>query len=208
VSALTFDLTPDPKVLIALTHTPLEPLDALCELVDNALDSFEAAKLEGTKVEYPLVTIDLPSVAETRSGLGLLRLRDNGLGLAPEAAEQALRAGFSGNNPYDRLGLFGMGFNISTGKLGSVTKFLTRRRGELATEVIVDLNKMQQQRTYKVPFAQMPGPAEFQSGTTVEVSQWWPDGNPNRGFIKKLVGYGATKVANELGRRYATLLRF
>lgn len=27
-----FDLTPDPRVLIALTHTPLQPLDALCEL--------------------------------------------------------------------------------------------------------------------------------------------------------------------------------
>lgn len=27
----TFDLTPDPKVLIALTHTPMQPLDALCD---------------------------------------------------------------------------------------------------------------------------------------------------------------------------------
>jgi hypothetical protein len=26
-----FDLTPHPKVLIALTHTPLQPLDSLCE---------------------------------------------------------------------------------------------------------------------------------------------------------------------------------
>ena len=42
-----FDLTPDPKVLIALTHTPLQPLDALCELIDNAIDSFNAAKLQG-----------------------------------------------------------------------------------------------------------------------------------------------------------------
>lgn len=43
-----FDLTPDPKVLIALTHTPIQPLDALCELIDNAIDSFEAAALQGT----------------------------------------------------------------------------------------------------------------------------------------------------------------
>lgn len=26
---MEFDLTPDPKVLIALTHTPMQPLDAL-----------------------------------------------------------------------------------------------------------------------------------------------------------------------------------
>lgn len=37
---MKFDFTPDPKVLIALTHTPMQPLDALCELIDNAIDSF------------------------------------------------------------------------------------------------------------------------------------------------------------------------
>lgn len=31
---MKFDFTPDPKVLIALTHTPMQPLDALCELID------------------------------------------------------------------------------------------------------------------------------------------------------------------------------
>ena len=52
-----FDLTPDPKVLIALTHTPLQPLDALCELIDNAIDSFHIAKLA---IEFPLVVVELP----------------------------------------------------------------------------------------------------------------------------------------------------
>jgi len=46
-----FDLTPDPKVLIALTHTPLQPLDALCELIDNAIDSFHLAKLQGAAID-------------------------------------------------------------------------------------------------------------------------------------------------------------
>lgn len=36
---MKFDFTPDPKVLIALTHTPMQPLDALCELIDNAMNS-------------------------------------------------------------------------------------------------------------------------------------------------------------------------
>ena len=60
----TFDLTPDPKVLIALTHTPMQPLDALCELVDNALDSFQAAKLQGVPIEHPIITVDLPRPSE------------------------------------------------------------------------------------------------------------------------------------------------
>ncbi len=42
-----FDFTPDPKVLIALTHTPMLPLDALCELIDNAIDGFSAARIQG-----------------------------------------------------------------------------------------------------------------------------------------------------------------
>lgn len=114
----TFDLTPDPKVLIALTHTPMQPLDALCELIDNAIDSFQAAELQGTPVEHPIITIDLPRMAEITRGAGIIRVRDNGIGLTRDMAEKAIKAGFSGNNPYDSLGLFGMGFNISTGKMG------------------------------------------------------------------------------------------
>src|SRR6185312_1697839 len=108
----TFDLTPDPKVLIALTHTPLQPLDALCELIDNSLDSFHLADLQGQPVEFPLVTIELPGPSELNNGQGRVRVRDNGPGLPPEMAEKSIRAGFSGSkNPYDMLGLFGMGFN-------------------------------------------------------------------------------------------------
>lgn len=41
---VTFDLTPDPKVLVALTHTPMSPLDALCELIDNPIGSVGECK--------------------------------------------------------------------------------------------------------------------------------------------------------------------
>ena len=95
----TFDLTPDPKVLLALTHTPMSPLDALCELVDNALDSFQAARLRGVAVKSPTVVVELPKIAELDRGIGQLRVRDNGPGMDSSTAEKALRAGFSGNNP-------------------------------------------------------------------------------------------------------------
>ena len=52
---MIFDFTPDPKVLLALTHTPMQPLDALCELIDNAIDSFAAAKIQGVPVDSPIV---------------------------------------------------------------------------------------------------------------------------------------------------------
>ena len=124
---MKFDFTPDPKVLIALTHTPMQPLDALCELIDNAIDSFYTAKIQGIMIDNPVVIVTLPTRKQLTNNGGLLRIQDNGPGMTAENAEKAIKAGFSGNNPYDTLGLFGMGFNISSGKLGNSTTFMTSR---------------------------------------------------------------------------------
>jgi hypothetical protein len=205
---LTFDLTPDPKVLLALTHTPMQPMDALCELIDNALDSFNVAKIYGSVPKNPAVLIELPKLSDINSGIGIIRVRDNGLGLTAEQAEKALKAGFTGNNPYDNLGLFGMGFNISTGKLGSITNFMTTQLDSSSCiQVTIDLEKLRSERSFKVPVSEIPKPKEFQSGTIVEVSSWWPEGNPNSGFVRKLVQYGMPRVRDEIGRRYASILR-
>ncbi len=204
----TFNLTPDPKVLIALTHTPMQPLDALCELIDNGIDSFQTGRLTGTVIENPLIIVELPTLSQVNSGQGIIRVRDNGPGLTSEMAEQAVRVGFSGNNPYDSLGLFGMGFNISTGKLGRRARLFTaRERDEVGLEVIIDLEQIQQSRSYEVPAITAGKPPGFISGTVVEVSGWWPEGNANSGFVRKLVQYGLKKIQEELGRRYATVLR-
>ena len=204
----TFDLTPDPKVLIALTHTPMQPLDALCELIDNAIDSFQVAELQGNPVKGALVAVELPKPTAVQKEEGSLVLRDNGPGLTLDMAEKALRAGFSGNNPYDSLGLFGMGFNISTGKLGRVTRFLTARKSDReAIQVAIDLDEINKAKSYKVPVQSVPKPEGFVQGTLVEVRSWWPEGNPNNGFVKKLIQYGLPKVREEIGRRYSTILR-
>ena len=205
--SIYLNLTPDTKVLIALTHTHIQPLDALCELIDNAIDSFSSAKLQGNPVKNPVVRIDLPQKSDIDNAQGLVRVSDNGPGLSVENAEKALRAGFSGNNPYDTLGLFGMGFNISTGKMGSVTRFFSARADEeTAVEVTIDLNKINQSKNYTVE-AYRVSKGSMEHGTVIEISDWWPNGNANRGFIKTLVSYGGKKIREEIGRRYATLLK-
>lgn len=203
-----FDLTPDPKVLIALTHTPMQPLDALCELIDNSMDSFQLARLSGRPVQHPLIVVDLPRPVELKANGGYIRTRDNGPGLTEVEAERAIRAGYSGNNPYDSLGLFGMGFNISTGKLGRTTRFFTTR-SEVAEgiEVLIDLERLRESRSYQVPFQQLVKPDGFDQGTEIVVRDWWPDGNPNSGFVRKLVQYGLPTIRTEIGRRYASILR-
>ncbi len=209
-----FDFTPDPKVLIALTHTPMRPLDALCELIDNAIDSFNAAKLQDVgPVSNPIVNIILPKKKELENGVGVLRVMDNGPGMTGTTAEQAIKAGFSGNNPYDSLGLFGMGFNISTGKLGNRTTLMTARQDEEKyIKTVIDLEKINRTKNYQLEVEELkkaPGMVfePGNHGTIIEVTDWWPKGNENNGFVQKLVRYGVTKIREELGRRYATILR-
>jgi hypothetical protein len=99
-------------------------------------------------------------------------------------------------------------FNIASGKLGHRTKFLTARKSDpTAIEVTVDLNQMQRERSYEVPAEIVGKPPDFVHGTVVEVSGWWPDGNPNHGFVRKLAAYSTSTIATELSRRYATILR-
>lgn len=201
-----FDLTPDPNVLIALTQTPLRQMDALCELIDNAIDSFAAAQKQGISIESPTIQIQIPKESEVKNGLGCVRVIDNGPGLTAESAEKALRAGYSSNNQYDNLGLFGMGFNISTGKIGSVTTLTTARsNAEYGLKVIIDLNEMNKTKSYQVIPNEVEKP--FEHGTIVEIKNWWPEGNSNNGFIRTLSKYSIKKITDELGRRYASLLR-
>jgi hypothetical protein len=202
------DITPDPKVLIALTHTPLKPLDALCELIDNGIDSFRAASLQGKPVVHPLLEVAIPGEAETRRGEGVVRIIDNGAGLDREGLANALRAGFSGKNRYDTLGLFGMGFNIATGKLGRRTTVTTaRREDDFALHVVIDLPQVVRNRKFEVPVQVIQKPGNIEHGTIVDVTAWWPDGDANAGFVTQLAHIPKPQLRAQLGRRYAAILR-
>ena len=73
-----------------------------------------------------------------------------------------MRAGFSGNNPDDTLGLFGMGFNISTGKLGQRTRLVSARLEEPeALEVVLDLEELQRTHSYVVPVRRIQSQSTF-----------------------------------------------
>ncbi|MCX7591019.1 MAG: ATP-binding protein, partial [Kiritimatiellae bacterium] len=202
------NLQPDPRILLAITRNPMRPLDALCELIDNSIDSFAASAFHQEGSESNTVTVYLPKLSEVTQGRGSIAVLDNGPGLTLDEAQNALRAGFSSNNPFDRLGLFGMGFNISTGKLARKTIFKTARREahEMLT-IEIDLEEMVQKRTYDVPVQIAPKDPPNFHGTLVEVKQWWPPGNPNSGFAEKLVRLGQSEIRDQLGRRYSTLLR-
>ncbi|MEW1906178.1 ATP-binding protein [Streptomyces sp. NPDC086147] len=109
----------------------------VAELVDNSFDDFSEIVRSG--VEWPdgfKVSVSLPSSAN-----GELVVTDTGQGMTYERLERAVRAGWSGNDMHDKLGLFGMGFNVATARLGKRTRVLTTRSGDsewIGVEVDLD----------------------------------------------------------------------
>ena len=181
----TLDLTPDPKVLVALTATPLQPIDALCELIDNAIDSFEYARRLGNPISFPLIVVEIPGYTEVDRGRGVVRVRDNGPGLDLEMARNALkRRRFGQAEVRVARALLGMGFNIATGKLGRRTVFTTAKADGETITVEIDLPRMIEARTYEVPFRRSPSSDHLARGTKIEIDSWWPQSSQNHGFVK------------------------
>jgi hypothetical protein len=111
----------------------------VAELVDNSFDDFLDIARSGA--EWPsgfTVGVNLPSTSK-----GILEIRDTGRGMSKEQLARAVRAGWSGNDKHDKLGLFGMGFNISTARLGRRTRVVTTRAGDTEwVGVEIDLDQI------------------------------------------------------------------
>lgn len=204
-----FDLNPPPDVLLALTHTAMKPMDALCELVDNAIDSFSnsSENLQGINE----INIELPTLTEIEKGEGAIRVTDNGPGMTAESAEKALTAGHSSQHAYGRLGMFGLGLNIAAGKFAHKTRLITAtKNSETAVVVDVDLDELVKQGHYQVEPCEEPKGNHFREhgrGTIIELTGWWHPGSPNSDNPKKLIQHGPAKIRKVLGARYATLLQ-
>ena len=141
-----FDLQPDPRILPMLGEINLEQWRCLAELVDNSVDGFLSAKRQDNAVAEPEVHIAVPTSASPSAKISV---RDNGPGMSPETLETAMRAGWSGNTPVDSLGMFGMGFNIATARIGTVTTVWTTRRDDGEWHGLkIDFNALQQQTTF------------------------------------------------------------
>ena len=201
------NISPDPNILIALASTPLKPIDALCELIDNALDSFRAAEREGIQIDQKWIQITLPTVGQIQRGEGVIRVIDNGAGLDRDGLAGALRAGYSSKYKYGSLGLFGVGFNIATAKLGRRTIVTTVKKGsDHALRAVVDLPELKRRGEFFVPLTELPKDS-MSFGSCVEVTDWWPSGTPNEKFASDLAKLSKSKMAELLGRRYASILR-
>lgn len=159
------DLTPSPRVLRMLGRIELETWQCLAELMDNSIDAITESGLGDS------ITVITPTMSEFDDGIGIVTVIDNGPGMSTEDLERNLRAGYSGNDPILKLGLFGMGFNIATARLGTKTMVMTTRKGDDCWRgIVIDFAEMERTKTFKRPLLKEAKPNREIHGTRVVVS--------------------------------------
>ena len=116
------NVQPHGRILSVLGDIEFAQWQCLAELIDNAFDDFLANG--GADGERPTVNISLPGrTSDPRTGE--VWVTDNGRGMDLETLANAVSAGWTGNARYGSLGLYGMGFNIATARLGRVATVKT-----------------------------------------------------------------------------------
>lgn len=128
-------ITPSPRILKMLGQIEFQEWQCLAELIDNSIDDLRqingadaVPSVEDDSQDF-CIQILLPSSSNNLAE-NSVEVRDRGRGMDEEQLRMAVRAGWSGNDMFDRLGLFGMGFNVATARLGRVTRVLTTRAGD------------------------------------------------------------------------------
>lgn len=193
------DLTPAPRVLQMLGEINLEQWRCLAELIDNSIDGFIDAARAGNSIERPEVTVSIPTADNENARVVV---KDNGPGMSLQTLENALKAGWSGNDALSKLGLFGMGFNIATARLGLVTEVWTSRAGDPEqVGVRIDLYELRASGNYRVPRQTRPKPNHADHGTEIVISRLKPE---QRVYLAK--PNNRSTMRKHLARTYASLL--
>ena len=195
-----FDLTPHPRILPMLGEIVLPQWRCLAELIDNSVDSFIEALRAGTPVQDPQVIISVPTGGRGQSSR--LSVRDNGPGMDVDTLERAARAGWTSHDPINNLGLFGMGFNIATARLGARTTIWTTMSGTPEWVGLgIDFNQLMDREDFITPRLSRPKPNSDLSGTEVIIENLKTD--QLEWFSK---AYNRSNASKQLGKIYTSMI--
>lgn len=195
-----FNLQPDPRILPMLGEINLAQWRCLAELVDNSVDGFLGAARRNELINEPHVDINVPT-ADVSSAR--MTIRDNGPGMPPDILEKAVRAGWTGNSPIGYLGMFGMGFNIATARLGTVTTVWTATPNSAEWHGLrIDFDELRRQRHFRTPHLTRPKADPADQGTEVTIERLKPE---QRLWLSKPASL--SQIRQHLGEAYAAMLR-
>lgn len=166
------DVQPHPRLLSILGDIEFAPWRCVAELVDNAFDEFLR---QGDAIEDPTVWVTLPARNSTPRD-GEVWVKDNGPGMTISQLNNALRAGWTSNDRHGHLGLFGVGFNIATARLGHVAVVRTARAEEPTwTVVTIDLRAMAAGGHFNLPVTTEPKATADEHGTEIVIRHLKPE---------------------------------
>ena len=202
------DITPTPRVLRMLGEIDFKAWQCLCEIIDNSIDSFSSETFSfrsksglalGNK---PKIQIFLPSASRsTLKESDHLIIKDNAEGMTYESLSKSLKAGYSNNDATDKMGLFGMGFNISTARLGKRTEVITyTKESKEKLKVTIDFQELEKSGKFLAPIERIPKKADEKKkhGTQVRITKLRTE------LVKPL--YLRTKQREKLGKIYGSVL--
>lgn len=203
---VSVDITPSPRVLRMLGQIDFQPWQCLAELIDNSIDAFIDQMATGNPAVLPRIYIQLPNETQLRSGDGAITIKDTAGGMSVEDMKNAVRAGYSGNDPVEKMGLFGMGFNISTARMGRRTEVWTTQSEDPEwTGIIIDFDTLEQQKTFHVPMEKRNKTQNELSegcyGTEIRITRLEAD------RVRPLIrGAGKKKTRDRLGKIYGRVM--
>lgn len=171
----TRDISPSPRILRMLGEIPFAPWQCIAELVDNALDITRKENDSEAGIDHQKMVVVSWSTESVAAKDRSIELNDNGEGLSLDAIQNSVRAGYTSNDPFNNLGLFGMGFNIATSRLGDKVTFLSATAD--APEFVgieIDFDKLIKSGTFDAPVVRFPKSNPDEHGTRVMVQKLKP----------------------------------
>jgi len=190
------DITPHPRILKVLGEIEFKPWQCVAELVDNSIDGFLDNSNKNLEIDDPVVRVAF--------GRDTVVVQDNGPGMSIIDLEKAVKAGWTSHEPFGSLGLYGVGFNIATARLGSVTTIWTTRLGdENWFGLELDLNKIVQGGNFILDTKTRIKSNKKTSGTEINISNLrndWKSQFTNTTWIRN-------NVTDKLSRIYGTMIR-
>lgn len=169
MSISTLDITPTPRILRTIGEIPFQTWQCIAELVDNSIDAFLSNMALDDRERRITVTWSSDSVG---SADRTLEVSDNATGMSIDQLQNAVRAGYTSNDPIGNLGLFGMGFNIATARLGEETTIFSTRSGDADwVGVQIDFQKLIDSKKFDAPIIRKPKTNPNESGTQITISK-------------------------------------
>ena len=165
----TLDITPTPRILRTLGEIPFQTWQCLAELIDNAIDAF-LSDTEGEETDRRI------SVSWSNDSVGTsdrtIEIVDYAKGMSIDHLQNAVRAGYTSNDPFNNLGLFGVGFNIATARLGENTTIISTRRGDADwVGVKIDFQQLIDTKRFDAPIIRKPKNNPEEHGTKITISR-------------------------------------